>query len=262
MSKQFFTNALDAFTKANKTRKQVLAERAGYSNPEDYKMFLKQSLGETGETIKTDAVVPTVLVIDMMDCSSSMSGRKIKEANAGINRLISEMKEENNVNYEYVLCTFSGRDSIEISEIEPIKEVKPREFFSSGLTALYLAIDQVMRRFKSEAEKGKKVLVNIYTDGEDNDSRIRASTVKKNIKEYEKLGFTFTFIGTDRDVDYVVKTMNIDASNTAKYDGTGEGLRATMDMMSVAKAAYATNVAQGKDVTKGFFKNITNNKNK
>ena len=74
--------------------------------------------------------------------------------------------------------------------------------------------------------------------------------------KYQKENFTITFIGTDRDVENVISAFKFDRSNTLKYDGSADGLIATMNTTIDAWVAYKNNVLEGKNVTKGFYKNI------
>ena len=67
---------------------------------------------------------------------------------------------------------------------------------------------------------------------------------------------TVTFIGTDFDVENVISRLGIDKSNTLSYDGTAKGLEASFDATIASRVEYSTNVVQGKDVSRGFYKNI------
>lgn len=58
MSSKFFETALNALKKANKTRKVVLAERAGYETVEKYQSFLESSILKGGETYKVKSESP------------------------------------------------------------------------------------------------------------------------------------------------------------------------------------------------------------
>lgn len=278
MSKQFFEDLLAKYKKSNKQRKEDVAIKAGYKNGDEYKAFLEASI--KGDTTKLPAVPAkkagvtktkkpvikevkpstnkvTVHVVDIVDCSGSMSGSPIRNANEGVNKGVRNLKKDDTVDYTYSLCHFADRNDIRHPYIaEPLTNIMAAiKFGTRGCTALYDAIIETVRRVESFVKDGDKVLVNIYTDGGDNGSYHKPADVKAIIDELEGI-FTFTFIGTKFDVDFVTQNLRIDASNSLVYDGSAQGLQRAMNTTLQARAAYVQNVSIGADVSKGFFKNI------
>ena len=270
MSVKFYENALTALKKANAARKMVLAGKAGYSSVEEYKSFLESQVRETKDKESLGHLVdladengtskpkvkkekPVVIVFDIVDCSSSMSGAKLSSAVKGVNNGVSEMKKETLVDYKYGLCDFSGRHDCNITNIKSIKDVSTFEFWSRGMTALNDAVVKVLNKIKNEKTPEQKALVNIYTDGEENCSASSDAQVKKLVRECEANGFTITFIGTERDTRNIIRTFDIKESNTQSYDGTADGLANSMILNASARGTYANKLSKGLDVTVGFF---------
>lgn len=259
MSVKFFENALNALKKANQARKFILAGKAGYSSVDGYEKFLTSMLGieVTNESLQeVNIEKPIVYVFDVIDCSGSMSGEKLKSAIKGINDGVVEMKKETKVRYRYTLCDFSDRNDIHFTEVADIENVNPVKFNERGMTALndaiVLSIEKALRyRYEDE-----KILINIYTDGCENNSKRSNDEVKELISKVKKEGVTVTFIGTEDDTKNVINVLNINASNTVSYDGSAEGLAMTFMATQSARSIYAENVALGKDVSKGFYKEI------
>ncbi len=251
---------LFSFMKSNKKRRETIAANAGHSTPESYIEYLKDKKVVAKKAIKTESkkpIKPTIHIIDIIDCSGSMVGAKIRNAIVGINNGIVELKKDDSVDYTYTICDFSYHHDIQYAYVrESLSKVNAVTFRDRGQTALYDAIGTTLKDASKHIPKGEKVLVNIYTDGGENGSRsFNAPKISELIDSLRK-DYTVTFIGTDYDVKSVIRNLKIDESNTLVYDGTGEGLAETMTMKDIARSAYSSSVKEGKDVSVGFFKNI------
>lgn len=272
MSNTLFESLLQDLTKANKARKLKLAQKAGFQTAEDYRDHLKDLIaGGTGlqpnlqaqpDTVATPqppTVKPTIHVVDIIDCSASMAGDKIKNAVKGINSGIEKLKAEDDVNYTYTICDFSYDTDINFRYVlNDIDKVSTVNFTDRGNTALRDAIGKTLTLIQEKVtNQDEKVLVNIYTDGEENGSRkYSESQIATMIDKLQKQNYTITFIGTDRDVERVVKAYKLHASNTLKYDGSAKGLEVTLDSTSIARSSFKSKVLRGEDVTMGFYKDI------
>lgn len=259
MNKQLFENLLKDLLKANSARKLVLAGKAGYGSVEDYKKSLEQSI--KGTTLVTGSVEekPTIHVVDIIDCSQSMSGGKIKNAISGINKGIKELKSDTKASYTYSLCAFSSCHNITLPYIktELPKVGTNINFSAGGMTALRDAIGITLNELRRVAKSTEKVLVNIYTDGDENNSvKYSSSDIEKLITELQEQNFTITFVGTNSDVERVISDYKIERSNTLKYDGTAKGLGETMTKTFESRSMYTSSLLAGEDVSKGFYKNI------
>lgn len=272
MSNTLFESLLQDLTKANKARKVKLAQKAGFQTAEDYRDHLKdliaggiglqpnlQAQPDTVATPQPPTVKPTIHVVDIIDCSASMAGAKIKNAVKGINSGIEKLKSENDVKYTYTLCDFSYNHDINFKyKLKDIEKVAGVDFRDRGNTALRDAIGETLTLMKERVtDNTEKVLVNIYTDGEENGSRkYNDRDIATMIDKLQKENFTITFIGTDRDVNRVVTAYNLHESNTLKYDGSAKGLEVTLDSTSIARSSFKSKVLRGEDVTMGFYKDI------
>ena len=254
MNKQLFENLLKDLLKANSARKLVLAGRAGYGSVEDYKKSLEDAInGGTDTTVK-----PTIHVVDIIDCSQSMSGGKIANAIRGINMGIDELKSDTKANYTYSLCNFSSAHNINLPYIKSeLSKVKSMRFSAGGMTALRDAIGTTLNEIKSGTKSTDKVLVNIYTDGDENCStKYSSRDIERLITDLQAQNFTITFIGTASDVKRVVEDYKIEVSNTLSYDGTAKGLGETFTKTLESRSTFASMALAGKDVSVGFYKDI------
>jgi uncharacterized protein YegL len=272
------TNAemLKAIKQYNKTAREDKAKKEGFKNATEMIKLLdllvtagKGSLPFKGASVVVPqekkkpivkvkvGVKPTIHVIDVLDSSGSMSGGKIAAAIKGVNHGIETIKNDKvDVNYTYTLCDFSD-DLIFRYTLADLKTVSNFRGGTRGSTALYDAIGKSVALVKPSVKDTDKVLVNIYTDGEENTSRrFRANDIASLIEELSKVGWTFTFIGTQRDVDFAQRNLKFDISNTLVHDNTPESLSRGMQVNSVSRSAYSSKVAAGEDVSKGFYKDI------
>lgn len=275
MSVKFYENALKALKKANKARKMVLAGRAGYSEVSEYQAFLEANLNGTTAPepttptapkpskpegikmgTKNSDVLPVIYVADVIDCSGSMRGSRIKAATKGFNDGLRDMRKETKVGYKHLVCDFACSNDINFTKIVNIAEARTKEFDTRGVTALNDAIIKTIEMILSVKGEDEKGLINVYTDGGENGSVNSTRKAKEVIKIGASKGITLTFIGTERDTKSAIQTYNIDSSNTQVYDGTADGLGESMILNSAARSSYADKVSKGLDVSKGFFKDV------
>ena len=259
---------LSSLMKSNKERRTKLAIKAGYKTSEDYITYLKKMIAtpvvvttkkasKKKESKVKEVVKPTIHIIDIIDCSGSMAGNKITNAIKGINNGILELKKDTSINYTYTICDFSYSHDINFMYVrKPLSSVTNITFRDRGQTALYDAIGKTLKDANDNIPSTEKVLVNIYTDGGENGSKKFTDKNISTLIEALKKNFTVTFIGTDYDVKSVIQRLNIDKSNTLAYDGSAKGLAETMTMNDIARSSYSASVKEGKDVSKGFYKNI------
>jgi len=218
----------------------------------------KPTKATPAKTVATVAAIAAVIhVVDIADASGSMSGAKLTASIKGINLGIKQLKEDKTpVSYTYTLCDFS--DDVVFKHItERLNRVTEFKTSSRGSTALLDAIGYSIYKVKETLKAGEKVLVNIYTDGEENSSyKFSRTEIGKAIEELSTQGWTFTFIGTARDVKTAQDLLKFDSSNTLVYDGTATGLERSFVTNNVARTQYSSRVSKGEDVSKGFFKDI------
>lgn len=210
----------------------------------------------TGKITKP-IVRPLIHVVDVLDSSGSMSGGKYDAATKGINIGIKDLKTDKaEVDYTYTMCDFS--DDIRFPHVTvPLTSVETFRGRTRNSTSLYDAIGETIQKVSQAKGSDDKVLVNIYTDGQENSSKFyRADQISKMIEELSTQGWTFTFIGTAGDVRYAQDKLKFHASNTLVHDNTAESLARGMSVNSVARSTYSTKVAAGEDVSKDFYKEI------
>jgi len=281
------SESLKGFKQYNKVAREVRAKKLGYADAATYIAYL-ESLINSGDvfpeccskspgskskctssedcvkskkstkTTKTNPKeYPTIHIVDVLDSSGSMSGDKHNAALKGINGGIQDLKESKvKVNYTYTLVDFST-DVRFVHTKDKLLAVSKVACGTRSSTALFDAIGEAVQKVLPGIGKDDKVLVNIYTDGQENASkRYTAHDISGFIDQLSTSGWTFTFIGTPQDVAYASNVLRIHESNTLSYDGTAKGLEKSLTATRSSRTSYSLSVSKGEDVSQGFYKNI------
>jgi|688.fasta_scaffold00478_96 hypothetical protein len=272
------------FTKANKQRKEVLAQREGLTVEflknyfktkneypfEDAKQKVDNYLQKVDDYLqksnkKTKVKdIPTIHIVNIVDRSGSMddgftkgdSDSKIFAANEMVKSDIEKVLNTKDVNYTYTLRTF--HTVVDNYTYRLSKTPKFKKIVTDNMTALYDAVGMTLNDLKDIPEN-EKIIVSIITDGKNNHSIVySANDVSKLIEELNSKNFTITFVGTTQDVEESIQNLKIDRSNTQSYDGTGAGLKMSMTVRTEALNTYTKNVIEKKDVSTGFYKKVLN----
>lgn len=210
--------------------------------------------------------------IILLDASGSMAHRgglrtgpsKYEAAIDAINLEIQELKKSNDADIRFTVYEFdsqkAGTERItEHCFATPIAKLGKIVGRGPGMnTPLYQSIAYVIEKFLRTAGNDEQVLIKIFTDAAHNCTWGKYGTEKacrdliKDVEE--KRNFTTTFVGTERDTQFMVDNLGIDASNTLSYDGTADGLYESMSRGIGQTVCYAANVSKGIAKTKGFYK--------
>lgn len=202
-------------------------------------------INQTSQETKSDLEIHNIIILDR---SGSMSGSKWEAAKKGVELDYENCKKEGFKSYTFVQFDYPGRDIVQYCDFKsPLKFSSP-----NGMTALYDSIGNTLT--SAFARLTGKVLVKIFTDGEENASvKYHAEQIKELIKEAESKGYTVTFVGTEQDALAVNRSLNIDMSNIAVHDNTGEGVRGVFESYAVSTSAYTKTIREGGEATRGFF---------
>ena len=177
--------------------------------------------------------VTNVFNLLILDESGSMYSMK-HAAVSGINEIIQTMKNMEKAYPEqkhfFTLLTFNSNgfvfryNNVRVSDI---KEYGDEDFQPDALTPLYDAIGKGMNELSRNVGKEDHVVVNIITDGLENDSKEYGSSTIKNIIESKKaMGWQIAYIGENQDAKAVADGMHIDDS--CDFDATPNGINNMM----------------------------------
>jgi len=200
-------------------------------------------------------VIRSVLLLDK---SSSMNYRfKYPAAVEGVRAEIdSLLSQSDKVKTYFSIVGFASWNNINhITWNKALSNSDIKLGDAYGNTALNDAICMTLDKLFETYGVDDTVLIKIFTDGEENDSRyFNNKNVKAKIRQAEELGWTVVFFGLKQDVKRAINTYGIDESNTKSYDGTGKGVTETFTASSLANTTYVKRLLSEKDVSRGFFK--------
>lgn len=264
-----FEKLLEDFKRANKVAKQKLAVKFGFKTVDEYEKYLLSQINvdralselDTPVKKKRTKVVERVTVhnVHILDASGSMRGGKMKSALTGINQEMVDMMKDNSTEVTQTIIHFSDPFDIQTFCWKlPLGEVGHFSTVARGSTALLETVGNTLTKLLTEANGKDKVLVKIFTDGQENATSMGSpwknpKAVSDLIKQCEDKGFTITFVGTEQDIAFVVRLLSIDVSNTLAHDNTEKGVLETYTKSMGATAVYRSAASRGEDVKYNFF---------
>lgn len=204
--------------------------------------------------------------VHIVDGSGSMSGVKFSSAVDGVNKSANASKQSSIK--EGISATLSvyqfgttfekdGNGNFTKMSIKDFNTYSPR--FINGATRLYCTVGDILVWFRDNKEKDERVLVTIFTDGQDNvgdgdHPYRRPSALASLIQDLEKNhNFTITFMGTSEDVAYITRNLSIDKSNTIVHDNTAKGIDKVYSARAKGTESYMASFSKGLNVTRDFF---------
>ncbi len=205
----------------------------------------------------------------IVDASGSMgdyrAGQKYYNAIQGVNELLASISQDTDSDNNVMIVEFEGR---KISQRVKLTEPTPSKYLpmgTGGNTPLNQAIGETLEAVKilreTQFNTSDKVLVNIFTDGGENDSVGKFANphlLATYIKELENDGFTITFIGTKNEVNYAVQTLGMASTNTMVHNNTSADISRSFLRTVKARTSYSKSVAKGEDVKDNFYTKTVN----
>ena len=196
----------------------------------------------------------------ILDESGSMSSIK-RQIISGFNELVQTVK---GVAREYPeqkhYITFISFNSSRITThlyCEPVsllEEINGDRYRPDATTPLFDAMGAGITRLSDHLKDEEKanVLVTILTDGMENASReYNRAAIKALVEEMEAKGWTFTYIGTDHDVEQFAESISI--KNTLHFERDQEGLDKMFEHERSSRARYSRRVRDREDTRTGYY---------
>lgn len=189
-----------------------------------------------------------------LDKSSSMSQGK-RLTIEGFNSQLKQVQEgAAQVGQTYMtVAQFStnvelGQVAVPVDQVVPLNE---QTYQPAGWTALYDAIGETLAALLALPDIHQPncaTLVNIFTDGEENQSRTySAAVLRQMIERLEKTKrWTFALVAPKNGVASLAQILSVDKTNIAGFDpGSLESRKGIMGAMSLASSSYMCARANG-----------------
>lgn len=143
-----------------------------------------------------------------------------------------------------------------MDDASKLNEIDASSYNPDSMTPLFDAMGFALTKLKNELDKLSdteyNVLVTILTDGQENSSKEYTGTAIKTM--IEKLGegnWTFTYIGTDHDVEKIANDLSI--KNTLRFEKNKDGIREMFDQEYDSRLKFSLNIEQKKEFKENFY---------
>ena len=196
----------------------------------------------------------------ILDESGSMQSIK-KTTIQGFNEIVQTVKgiSEQYPDQEHLitLITFNGlgQKTLHFMEsVEKLEQIDDSRYSPDASTPLYDAMGFSITKLRKAIEnvKDRNVLVTIMTDGEENASKeFNGVAIKKLVEELKLDRWTFTYIGTDHDVEKFATSISI--TNTMRYEKDEAAIRYMFEKEKYARAKYSQKIEMKEDTGTGFY---------
>lgn len=197
----------------------------------------------------------------ILDESGSMSSIK-QPIISGFNELVQTIKSIGKQFPEQEhfisLITFNGLGKKILHFIDPVNkldEIDAGRYHPDANTPLLDAMGFACNKLK-QALAGKEnynVLVTIITDGEENASKeYSGPDIKSLVEELKKNKWTFTYVGTDHDVEKFAFSVSI--TNTLMFQKDNSGIHNFFLKEESARMKYSENIREKRDIENDFYK--------
>jgi hypothetical protein len=181
---------------------------------------------------------------------------------SGFNELVQTVKEVEKQYPEqehYIsLVTFNGigvRTKLDKAPVSELEAVDAKSYQPNSSTPLFDAMGlSIMKlRYDTIEQKNTAILVSIFTDGEENASReFTGQQIRNLVNELKSLGWTFTYIGANHDVEKAA--MSVSITNTMTFSADTEGVKKMFIREKSARMNYSQNLRDKKDVAEDYYK--------
>lgn len=196
----------------------------------------------------------------ILDESGSMNSIKKTIIN-GFNELINSVKniEEEFQEQEHFisLISFNSKKNNVIHFTEPVSKIitiNDNNYNPESSTPLFDAMGLSILKLKHylNDKNNYSVLVTILTDGEENASKeFTLIEIKRIIEELKTENWTFTYIGTDHDIDKTVKDLSI--NNSMFFENNAAGIKKMFEIETTSRIKYSLSIRNGKKINNDFY---------
>ena len=155
------------------------------------------------------------------------------------------------------MISFNSKKNNVIHFTEPVSKIitiNDNNYNPESSTPLFDAMGLSILKLKHylKDKDNYSVLVTILTDGEENASiEFSLIEIKKIIEELKTENWTFTYIGTDHDID---KTANdISISNSMFFENNDAGIKKMFEIETTSRIKYSLSIRNGKKINNDYY---------
>ncbi len=135
-----------------------------------------------------------------------------------------------------------------------LRQIDGESYTPGGLTPLYDAMGFGINKLKQSLAKQSNynVLVTILTDGAENASKeFTGNSIKALVEELSQNNWTFTYIGTDHDIEKIASSLSI--TNTFAFHKKEADIQNMFQMEYHARKRFSEKIENNEDVRANYF---------
>ncbi len=137
---------------------------------------------------------------------------------------------------------------------ENLNQIDDKSYQPASFTPLFDALGFSFKKLKHtlHGQTDYNVLVTILTDGEENSSRkYSGNDIKTQIEELKENRWTFTYIGTDHDIEKVAHSLSID--NTFVFEKNETDINAMFSFERKARTNFSRKIELKSNLMSNYF---------
>jgi hypothetical protein len=201
--------------------------------------------------------VHNLIILDESGSMQSIKNSIIQGFNAIVQTVKGIGKQYPEQEHLITLITFNGLGQKILHFIDPVEkleEIDASRYMPGASTPLYDAMGFSFAKLRQVLENVKdyNVLVTIMTDGEENTSKeYTGFTIKKIIEELKLNRWTFTYIGTDHDVEKFATSISI--TNIMKFEKNLKDIEVMFEKERSSRIMYSQKIRNKEETSEGYY---------
>ncbi|MFN8254473.1 MAG: VWA domain-containing protein [Bacteroidales bacterium] len=159
--------------------------------------------------------------------------------------------------------SFNGLGQKLLHFIDPaakLRQIDDKSYKPDASTPLYDAMGFAINKLKQylQEKTDYNVLVTILTDGEENASKeFSGNEIKKLVEELKLNHWTFTYIGTDHDVEKIAVSLSI--NNTLIFQKNEADIKRMFMKDQKSRASFSQKIRSKEDTSSNYFDDADEN---
>ncbi len=201
--------------------------------------------------------VHNLIILDESGSMDSIKTNIIQGFNELVQTIHGIEKQFTDQEHYITLISFNGMGQKLLHFTDPasrLKHINDKSYQPDASTPLYDAMGFGINKLKQflQDKTDYNVLVTILTDGEENASKeYKGSSIKQLVEELKQNNWTFTYIGTDHDVEKFAASLSI--QNVMSFEKDAEGITDMFQKDRNARMIYSDRLHRHEDVSMNFF---------
>ena len=201
--------------------------------------------------------VHNLIILDESGSMASIKNSVLQGFNEIVQTIQGIEKEFPDQEHYISMISFNGLGQKLLHFIDPaskLNQLNDQTYAPQASTPLYDAMGFGLHKLDQHLANltDYNVLVTIFTDGEENASReYSGEAIKKLVEELKDKKWTFTYIGTDHDVNAFAAKISI--NNIMVFKKTKEDMKNMFAHETKARYNYSNRISHKLDVSESFY---------